>query len=435
MRRFERILGVLGVLAIVITISLVTPWHPMQGLGAALGDLLHRAGQISRPHTDWVQRVPQMPTGAVSAGSSVVVLMRDAVEARDVADGAQRWHRDSDWAAVAGTGGDAVVLVGRRGHGFEAVDPDSGSVRWRDGTAAGAWSYRDAVLTLDCAPDCTVAARSPADGAVRWRLALPGVGRVLAGANADLPGGRALVAGSYADAVAAAPRPLPPVLAFPAEQRVQVVDTVHGRRLGTESSTLTSRVTVLAGRLLVSTTEPRDGNCRYRLEVRDPATGHEIWHRDGYDLHTASGAGCEQRHDPQGRDGVLAATRGDNREVFLSVADGRELWVAGAGESIVGTDGRYGLVRTADHHGIRAVDLTRGGVLWSRAAAAKSEVAVTGYAVLVIDREAGRLLALDQPSGSVIVDVSTQASVIGYGPTGLVLARGRTVGYLPLAAT
>src|SRR5207248_2384316 len=154
----------------------------------------------------------------------------------------------------------------------------------------------------------------------------------------------------------------------------------------------TTRVVVVGGRVLRSTASPRGGNCRYSLTAVDPASGRTVWQRDGYDLGTASGAGCEQRRDPGGGGDALAAIRGDNRPVFLSARDGRELWTGGL-----------------DPH---------------------ASVAVTRNAVLVTSAAIGRLAALEPGSGRTLVNVESTATVLGVGADGLVVGRGRTIGYV-----
>jgi hypothetical protein len=151
-------------------------------------------------------------------------------------------------------------------------------------------------------------------------------------------------------------------------------------------------------------------------------------------VHTTSGVGCEQRSDPGGSDSVLAATRGDNRDVFLSIVDGSELWVAAPGETILATDGRYGLVRTADRKAVKEVDLGSGRVAWTQPASGSSAVAVTKYAVFITDFAEGRLIALDPASKRILLNVKSTATLLGYGSTGVVLHISRTVGFLPYGA-
>lgn len=428
MRRFEQLLGVIGVLALLITWSLVSGWNPIPGLLEKVG----KVGGLARPEASWVERVGGQPSAAVVADRAVIVTMRGAIEARDIGTGAVIWKRDADWAAVAGDEATTVVVVGRRGHGLEVVEPASGATRWTDGAAIGAWTYRETVLTLSCAKsgDCQLTSRAPGDGATRWKAGLPGIRRVHAGVNSDLFDSRQLTS-TYRDAVAAVPEPLPALLGFPIDDKVQMVDTATGRLLRKESPTGTSRVVAVGGRVLVSTAVPRDGNCRYAVDARDAASGRSVWKKEGYDLRTASGAGCEQGRDPAGANGVLAATRGDNREVFIGARDGRELWVGAPGDKIVATDGRYGLVRGPDGSRIVAIDLSNGSKVWEQQTVPKSDVTITRWAVLISDPAAGRIRAYQPDTAKLLVDVKTGGEVLGYGPTGLMIGRGRTIGFVP----
>jgi hypothetical protein len=429
--RFEAALGIIGVLALATTAILITGWNPLP----QLQQWFERSGKLAEPEATWVERVGGQPSAAVVAGGAVIVTMRGTVEARGLNAGTMLWQREADWAAVAGDESATVAIVGRRGAGLEALDPATGNVRWKDGDAVGAWTFRDLVLTLSCGglSDCTLSARGPTDGAQRWKAVLPGIGRVLAGVNSELLGSRELSA-TYRDAVAASPGPAPSLLGFPTDERVQVVDTATGKRLREEKPSSTSRVVVVGGRVLLSTATPTDGGCRYSLEARDASTGKSAWKKDGYDLHTASGAGCEQRKDPPGSGNILAATRGDNRDVFLAARDGRELWVGGPGETAVATDGQFGVVRSADKKTIKVYDLSNGSKLWEQTASAKSDVAITRYAVLVNDSAATNLRAYSPRAGRQLLDLKTTAEVLGYGPGGLMLGRGRTIGYAPFTS-
>ncbi len=430
--RLEAALGVVGVLTLILTYVLITGSNPFTGLAQGFRDWLASGSSLSKPATAWAKRIDATPTGAILAGATVVVTMRGTVEAYDANRGDKLWSRDAEWGAVGGADSDPVVLVGRgRGHGFEVVNPADGEVRWSDGSAVGVWTYRDTILTLTCpsGAECTLVARAPATGASRWTLRLPGsgatLGRALSGANPELPAGRDRPA---------APGDLPAVLGFAIDGRVQAVETAGGTLLRQVAPTDTTRVVVMGGRHLVIAAVPAGAGCRYSVEARDPASGASAWRRDGYDLGTASGVGCTPSHDPAGSDPVLAGIRGDNRAVYLSARTGQELYVAGPGEALLSTDGRYGIVRSADRTQISGVDLQRGGILWSHAAGTHHAVALTRWAVLITDsvgeNGAGRLVALEPGSGSTLADVATHASVLSAGPTGLVLSEARTVGFL-----
>lgn len=435
-RKFETALGAIGVLALIITAILVTGWNPLPRVSWDVTDWWEKvassSGKLSEPETLWSDRVGGQPSAAVIAGDAVIVQMRGTIEARGLRNGTKLWTKEADWSAIAGDGAGLVAIVGRRGKGLEALDPASGTVKWKDGGAVGAWTYRDSVLALSCdgLTDCSLAAHSPKDGAQIWKLVLPGIGRVLAGVNSDLLGTR-LLSDTYDDAVRATPGSVPAMLGFPIDQRVQVVDTITGKRLRTEEPTNSSRVVVVGGRVLVSTAAPKDGNCRYSLEARDATTGKVVWKKDGYDLRTSSGAGCEQRRDPAGTDTVIAATRGDNREVFLSPRDGRELFVGGPGDTLVAADSQYGLIRGGDKKTLQVINLTTGKTAWTQEITEKADVAITRYAVLVRDSGAGTVKAYKPDSGGLRLDAKTTSDVLGVGPDGLMISRGRNIGFLP----
>ncbi|WP_433213143.1 PQQ-binding-like beta-propeller repeat protein [Dactylosporangium sp. CS-047395] len=430
-RNFETALGAIGVLALIITAIIITGWNPLPNITGWWDKVADSTGKLSTPDTAWTDRVGGQPSSAVIAGTAAIVSMRGTVEGRALTDGKVLWTKEADWAGVAGDGGSVVAIVGRRGTGLEALDPVSGQPRWSDHDAVGAWTFREHVLTIACGglSDCTLTARSPKDGAPIWKLTLPGIGRVLNGINSDLLGTE-VKADAYRDAINAMPRPIPAMLGFPIEQKVKVVDTGRGKVLREDGASNTTRVVVAGGRELVSTAAPKDGNCRYSLEARDPNNGKTLWKKDGYDLHTASGAGCEQRRDPAGADTVLIATRGDNREVFLSPRDGREMWAGAEGDEIVTADSQYGLVRSNGGKTLSVVGFEKGGRLWQQEVPAKADVAVSRYAVLVRDTAGGKLTVYAPDNGRVLLEAKTTSDVLGIGEHGLMVGRGRTIGYL-----
>jgi outer membrane protein assembly factor BamB len=425
-RRLENVLGVVGVIALVITYSLITGWNPVPGIL----DWLARAGSVSNPEPAWRARLGTKPEHAIVAGPAVVVVMRDAVEARDAKTGDELWSREAPWAALAGADASAVVVVGRGSRGYEAVEPSSGKVRWDDAEASGVWTYRDLILALTCAGSshCTLVGRAPADGQVRWRTRLPGGGKALAGVNRELPGNRDLTA-SALDSLGAAPTDAPQVLGIPLGGKVQVVETETGRRLSEVEAGADTRVVVVGGRVLHSRAQGQQGRCRYVLEARDPATGQTVWRKEGYDLRTASGVVCEQRRDPAGGAGTVVAVRGDDREVLLSAGDGRELWLGAPGERAMATDGYRALMRSADGRSIKAVDLGAQKTLWEHPVADDAKAGLTRNAAVIISD--GRVRALEPGTGLLLLEAHTIAQVIGAGPDGIVLASGRTVGLLP----
>src|SRR4051812_45086837 len=143
-RNFETALGAIGVLALVITAILVTGWNPLPKVSGDFGDWWEKvassSGKLAEPETLWTDRVGGQPSAAVIAGDAVIVQMRGTIEARGLRSGTELWTKEADWAAMAGDGSNLIAVVGRRGKGLEAIDPASGTVKWKT-DAIGAWTY------------------------------------------------------------------------------------------------------------------------------------------------------------------------------------------------------------------------------------------------------------------------------------------------------
>jgi hypothetical protein len=96
--------------------------------------------------------------------------------------------------------------------------------------------------------------------------------------------------------------------------------------------------------------------------------------------------------------------------------------------AVLAADGQGAVVRSADRKSFAMINLDGGGPLWTRRTG--GEVTLVANAVVVNDTDVGRLVAYDGAGGSVLIDVATQASVIGAGPAGVLLGQDRTVGIL-----
>jgi len=405
----------------------VSGWNP-----AVHGrDLIANFSTLARPETKWTQRVGDQPSGAMVTADGVIVTMRGSIEGRAVDSGSRTWQTKGDWAAIAGAEPDQVVMVGRGG-GLVVLDPGTGAQRWQEPAAAGAWGYRDSVLVLSCGRSgpCELSAREPGSGAVRWRSAAPGLGNVNGGANPAVAGVREL-SSDHQSAARAVPRLQPAALGVPTERRVEVFELTGGRRGTPVTAGANARVAVIGGRVLVATATRRAGSCQHVVEARDPLTGSVVWRKEGYDLGTVSGVNCEPRRDPAGGGTVLAARRADRRPVALSARDGRELWVGEVDETIAGLDGTVALVRSVDRATVSVINLSTGRISWSHPAPTRAAATITRYAVVIGDRDEGRLVAYAPGDGRTLVDVRSGADVVGVGPAGLLLGRGRTLGLLP----
>jgi hypothetical protein len=358
-------------------------------------------------------------------GTTVVISAGSGVSGYTLGGGSQQWIREAGWSAVAGSGAGAVVVAGRPKRGYDALDPATGAVRWSDSAAIGAWTFTDLVVGVACPKPvaCVLTARAPGGGAVRWEVPLPGEVGALAGANHALAGVRPLGRG------ARVPGAVPPLLGFPVGDEVQVVDTANGHRLRAYRSTSRSWAAVAGDRVVLTGGNDKKGPCHVRAEGRDPAGDRPVWHLDGYDLHTGTALGCDQRDNPAGAGGLLDATSPDGHEALLDPATGEEAYRAGSGEKIVDSDGRLVLVRTADKTGIKAVDLGSGAVRWHRPAG-KGVGALLGPGVVVLTDPDTAKLTVVSLAGHVLVDVSSQATVLGYADTGLLVGIGSGVGLL-----
>jgi outer membrane protein assembly factor BamB len=320
--------------------------------------------------------------------------------------------------------------------GYQVLDPGTGAVIRRDERAAAVWTYTDALLDVSCRTplDCELTAHEPASGDEMWRVGLPGIGFVLFADNPDLAKSRPITADRIH--TQAAPTRMPSLLGFPVDGKVQVVDTGEGKVLPSIDPDRQDHIVVLGGRVLHSAATPRDGGCAFTLTARDAVTGEQVWHRDGYQLRTISGGGCEQRKQPAGSGNALVAVRPDGAEVLIDAADGREVLVCAVGEKVLATDGVYAVVRSADGAQISGYALGSAALgklkpLWTRKADAKASASVTRTAVVIVDRGPDRVIVLDPKTGRVRAEARSGAKVLAIDDAGLLLSEQRDLGYLP----
>ncbi|MFG2104158.1 PQQ-binding-like beta-propeller repeat protein [Micromonospora echinaurantiaca] len=420
--------GLLLALIVVVVLAATGVWNPFP----TLWDWVDRSEPIAEPDVVWQQRIGGTPRSVTIAGDTVVVEQRTRVEARALGTGSQLWERKADWSAVAGGDRDAVVVVGKLlVKGYEVLDPTTGVTRRRDDDAVAVWTYRNLLLDAHCvdATDCTLSAWDPRGSTPLWTAFMPGVRSGLLGDNPGLLGTRRLDAVRIDEDVAG-PEPVPPLLGFPVDGRVHVVDTATGRVLQNVEPGRDERLSVVGGRMLRITAKSQDGSCYFAISGRDPATGQETWRRSGINLRTADSAGCVQREDPQGARSVLIGVAPDGREAVLDGYDGRLLWVGAEGERLLAVDDRYALARTADKNTVVARELAGGQVRWRRPAGAKAGAALTPYAALVADEKPSRLVALDPRSGRELAVLRTAANALAVGPNGMIIGEGREIAYV-----
>ncbi|WP_341717908.1 PQQ-binding-like beta-propeller repeat protein [Micromonospora sp. FIMYZ51] len=424
--------GLLLGLIIVVVLAATGVWNPFPGMW----EWVNRRQPISEPDVVWQERIGGTPRSVTIAGDAVVVEQRTRVEARSLAAGSQLWERKADWTAVAGAGAEAVVVVGRLlVKGYEVLDPTTGATRRRDDDAVAVWTYRNLLLDARCveATDCTLSAWEPRGTAPLWTAFLPGVSSGLFADNPNLLDTRRLTTARIHDEVAG-PEAVPPLLGFPVDGRVHVVDTATGRVLQNVEPGRDERLAVIGGRLLHIAARSQDGSCYFAISGRDPASGQETWQRAGLNLRTADSAGCVQREDPYGARNVLVGVAPDGRETVLDGYDGRLLLVVENAERVLAVDDRYAVVRTGDRGAVSTRELGSGQVRWNRPAGAKAGAALTPYAVVLADEKPNRLAALDPRTGLELAVLRTSANALAVGPAGMVIGEGREIGYVRFGA-
>ncbi|WBB76895.1 PQQ-binding-like beta-propeller repeat protein [Micromonospora sp. WMMD1128] len=417
----------LGLITVVV-LAATGVWNPFPGLW----DWVDRSKPISEPDVVWQQRVGGTPRSVTIAGDTVIVEQRTRVESRNLADGTQLWERKADWSAVAGSGRESVVAVGKLlNKGYEVLDPVTGVTRRRDDRAIAVWTYRNLLLDAYCVEptDCTLRAWEPRGNAPLWTAFLPGVHSGLLADNPELRGTRRLDA-TRIDGEVAGPESVPPLLGFPVDGRVHVLDTATGRVLQNVEPGRDERLSVVGGRLLRIAATSRDGSCYFVITAVDPATGQQVWRRAGINLRTADSAGCVQREDPQGARNVLIGVAPDGREAVLDGYDGRPLQVGAEGEKLLAVDDRYAVVRGAGKDSLLGRELSADRTRWTRPAGSRSGAALTPYAVVISDEKPSRLVAVEPREGRVLVELRTSANALAVGPNGMIIGEGREIGYV-----
>jgi hypothetical protein len=239
----------------------------------------------------------------------------------------------------------------------------------------------------------------------------------------------------FAEAAAGTPGPLPPVIGLDVQGRIQMIDTFRGVRVREVTAPdRETRVAFSGERLIYSHAERGDTSCRFRLEAFDYRTNSPAWQRDGLDLDTASGAGCEQRRDPLGAGNRLVAVRGDNHPTLIGAVDGQPVWTGVPGERILATDGELAVVVAADRKTVRVLDLlgVEQRAVWTATMGLDPEAAVTPNLVIIRDGDSGRVVVLSHVGARLLRDIKTKSTIVGHGPQGLIVASGRRIGYLPV---
>jgi len=225
---------------------------------------------------------------------------------------------------------------------------------------------------------------------------------------------------------------MPGLIGLPDDGKVRVINTATGKVAQTVTPGDGQKVVVVGGRILTVTGTAGDGTCYYGVVATDPPGGQTIWKRDGLNLRTAgNGSGCKQDRDPAGGEDVVLGVDPIGRQELIAAHDGRILWHGDKGETVLSVNDAYALIRSADRSSVRALSFASGGTAWRRPVGADVSAAVTPYASIIVTAKPSRVVALDPRSGSVLVDIKTDAKVFTTGPAGLIVVSGRDMAYLP----
>ncbi|GAA1797239.1 hypothetical protein GCM10009682_18620 [Luedemannella flava] len=430
------------ILSAVIVFAIRPDWNPFPMWWANFQTGLKENRPIADPPTTWIQRTgdPADLAGVITDGdpyarsafgSAVIVTTRGHVEARGLGDGRQLWIIESPWARPAGD----VVVVGRpdTNKGFLVYGPYSATPLWSDDAATAVWAYSDKIIDLTCKDDvqCVVRGRDH-DGRHLWSVTVPGGKPRPTGPNPTSAGLRP-VSDWFNDARTGAPGPAPGVLGVTTGGKTHLIDLVGGVNLrDVPPADKDTRMVVAASRVIYAQAEPVDDTCRYRVWVVDADSGAEVWRDEGLNLNTANRPGCEQRRDPQGGHVLLSGTGGDNRPELntLAYAANRTVWVGALGQKVLDTDGDLAVVLNTDQNAVDLVDLAAGNEVVATVKVRNApDVAITPSFVLLHDHEHVTVLSR---AGGVLRSLTTEAKIIGYGYTGLVLAQGRVIGYVDI---
>ncbi|WP_020520733.1 outer membrane protein assembly factor BamB family protein [Catelliglobosispora koreensis] len=420
------LVAVVAAMTLLVTTGL---WNPFPGLW----DWMTRSRPLAEPAVHWQERLGGVPTTVTLLDRFVVVEQRESVEVRQRASGRRVWETKADWAAIAGPPGRTVVVSGTLlKKGYEVRDAATGMVLRKDDKASAVWSFTNAMLDVSCrsSQDCEVQAREPASGDVLWRAGLPGIGFVLFADNPKL--GLGATFSPERIELNSQLQPMPPLLAFPIDGRLHLVETSEGRvTAAVEPGKLTS-VTVLGGRVVHSIATRSEGTCLIALTGRDGVSGAEVWRRPGYQLRTLSGAGCDQPKEPVSGGNAVLAVRPDGREALLDAGDGREVLTCETGEKVLATNGVYAVVLSADKSKVSAFQLGKAKALWSRKAGADVSAVIGPKTVIISEHTPDRITMLDAVTGRVRTELRSEATVSAFDGTGVLLSDRRELGYVAL---
>lgn len=399
----------------------------------AIWDWINRERPITTG-MEWQDRVGGRPSGAHLLDGGMVLNAGRKAQIWDHHSGRMVTQWTAGWVTVAGSGSDAVVVAGEMlSRGYELRDPDTGAVVGRNEDARAVWGFADARLDLWCdgPRTCELRRYRPGSEQPLWTAALPGSGSGLIGPDPELTGTR-VEAPTPLEPELLGRSPLPRLLGIPlGGDRLAVVETDSGRVLSTHEAGGDEALMVVGDRVISSVVTRREGVCIPSVTAYDAATGARVWGPEPYNLRMITGGGCEQRERPAGSGAALVAVGPRGNDLVVDANDGRVLWRGESQERVQAVNEEVAVIRAADPTVRYAVTLGGDGTpRWEHQVDEDAEVVLSGCGAVVADQDPDQVRVWDPDTERELISVTTSARVLACDPGGLVLASGRSLGFI-----
>jgi hypothetical protein len=433
-RYCRALLGLTSSLLVMVILAVTGVWNPLPILTSWWDHLT----ALSDPPPPWTNRLGGIPdSAAVMSGGQVIMSTEGEVQGYEPHTGTTLWSISTTWALPAW---DVVVvrlqgthpdLTGTPNTGYTVIDPANGHALWGIRDAGAVWTFADVILDLSCVTDhCDLRAYAH-QGGVLWHVQLPAWVHALHGPNPPLMGLRD-PAGWFGKAAAGTPPRLPTVIGFSFDGQITVVDTVLRQAYDVPAPDLRTRVTLAGERLLYVRADPDGDACRFTVTAYDIHDLKPAWPAADWDLDTVYGEACAQRNDPVGADGYFVALDDQQRPLLIDSADGTAAWTGVSSEKVLATDGRLAVVLLADRRTIHVIDLLdpRVPVVYTQSFGLDPQAALTYDQVFIRDGDNEKLWIFHRTLANDHIELHTLSDVIGYGPTGAIIASARRFGFI-----
>jgi hypothetical protein len=349
------------------------------------------------------------------------------VVALSITDGAERWHRRATSFSVIQNGSAMVAVMRHTGGDFEAVDVISGTTLWRLPVVRATWAFEDALFSLRClAPvpqQCELTRHQLANGAAKWRT--PTLSNASSGVNpADFAISPIATQNDGSS-------PTPKYLGISTPSGLAVVATESGQVERVMPFAPNTRWIVAGATVIASTATWRDGKCVLRLDGFRVDSGALTWSKEGYDLHTVTGSGCQQDDPPTGGSETLRVYWQNHRQLLIDVNTGRELWLGASNERVLAVDDRTAVSLT-DDGAVKCIDVNAGSEL-SGLYGSYYDSYLPGC-VLVVGRSDGvGAYAVTEQQIDRIAWVQPSPGIVAVNSEGLVFYRAGWLSYVPFS--